>query len=386
MTQVRARARSARSATRPRPPRGADGRGAPRRAVAARLPDGRRLGRRGGQDARAAGDEGNHRSDRASSARDRGDLRGSRGGRVVSFAKGGDWLDLKAPAYAHATIPGEKAEKISVGGVTNLMLALAEIESSEQAGLISPDDTAAGRLALRARASLRATILEMEGFDLPDDVRAALKALSAEPPAPTGVEPLPERVPEDVEEQARELILRGVAPPAHWRPFVRTLDFRRSSIVRDFHIGRTALEDFVRSEAEFADAAPLAGLTALTTLDLSDTRVDNAAPLARLTGLRSLHLSGTLIADTAPFARLTELELLDLSRTRIRSLKTSARTDDRASRLLRGDFNDDFHDDFSHPPARGNINPFASMTGLMHLKSLKHPDRRRRAVGRAHRP
>ena len=69
-------------------------------------------------------------------------------------------------------------------------------------------------------------------------------------------------VPDDVEEQARAMILAGQAPPAAWRPFIRRLSFN--------------------GEITLRDVAPLAGLIALQTLDLTGTRVSDVSALDRL--------------------------------------------------------------------------------------------------------
>jgi hypothetical protein len=129
---------------------------------------------------------------------------------------------------------------------------------------------------------------------------------------------LARRIPEYVEKEARALILKGVAPPAHWRGHIRELDFFRTGLADAAPLaGLTALALLELSRTQIADAAPFASLTALRSLHLSDTQIADAAPLAGLTALTSLNLRGTQITDAAPLAGLVALRSLSLAGTKI---------------------------------------------------------------------
>ncbi|WP_321334328.1 leucine-rich repeat domain-containing protein [Breoghania sp.] len=108
-----------------------------------------------------------------------------------------------------------------------------------------------------------------------------------------------EEIPEDVEDQAREMILAGQAPPEAWVPHIRELDF---------------------TDEDLVDLSPLAGLIALHTLDLTNTPVTDLTSLAGLTALQSLSLFATQVSDLAPLAGLTGLQWLDLYATQVTDL------------------------------------------------------------------
>jgi Leucine-rich repeat (LRR) protein len=245
------------------------------------------------------------------SARNEGAIANPEADALFALVRAGD---ARSPPSAGPPDLAEKAARLSAGGVTNLMLSLAEIEAAERAGLLAPEDAEGRRLALRAAAIRRAAQLGMEDFDLTEDVRAALQALAAGPPAPKTVA----AVPLDVEHEAHNLILRGVAPPVHWRPHILELNFAGTNLADTEPLaGLTALADLSLWRTQIADATPLAGLTALKSLNLSLTQVADAAPLAGLTELTALHLASTKIANAAPLAGLSALMTLDLSATKI---------------------------------------------------------------------
>ena len=89
----------------------------------------------------------------------------------------------------------------------------------------------------------------------------------------------PPSLPDDYIEQAVEMILRGEAPPAHWRPYIFALNFY---------------------DRNLDDLTPLAQLTALKNLSLRRTEVSDLTPLAYLTALESLDLNGTQVSDFYP--------------------------------------------------------------------------------------
>src|ERR1700722_18095696 len=116
-----------------------------------------------------------------------------------------------------------------------------------------------------------------------------------DPPAGEPVAPPP-----DFNDQVRDIILDGKAPPQAWRPFIKTIAFDKRWPV-------PSLE-------------PLAGLTSLEALFFEDGRywrqyeATTLAPLASLRGLRKLVLAELPISDVAPLAGLTNLMRLDLLR------------------------------------------------------------------------
>ncbi len=100
-------------------------------------------------------------------------------------------------------------------------------------------------------------------------------------------------------EAAREMILQGRAPLAHWRPWIFDLDF---------------------SGKDLSDLAPLAGLASLQTLNLWNTQVSDLSPLAGLASLQSLNLINNQVSDLSPLAGLASLQSLDLRDTQVSDL------------------------------------------------------------------
>jgi internalin A len=210
---------------------------------------------------------------------------------------------------------GRKAARRLVGGAGNLALSLAVTEAELQADGLDLSKTDVRALAASTRATLIKAGVDIDRLPLPEDVRAALRTLTAEAIA----QPVRSAtLPDDVEARARELILKGIAPPASWRPCIRKLDFDQSDLTDATPLaGLTALTELTLWGTQIADATPLAGLTALTELDISYTQIADATPLAGLTALTELNLSVTKIADATPLAALTGLTELALSRTQI---------------------------------------------------------------------
>jgi Leucine-rich repeat (LRR) protein len=148
---------------------------------------------------------------------------------------------------------------------------------------------------------------------LPEDLRQAFLELMAESHRLAAADPtdlpglMPELselpIPEDVEAQARDLILAGHAVPPHWVPAIRALNF-----------GRTNL----------ADATLLATLGNLQELSLNNTPVTDIAPLAALGNLQALYLNNTPVTDIAPLAALGKLRELDIQGTRVRDVSPLA--------------------------------------------------------------
>ena len=202
---------------------------------------------------------------------------------------------------------GRKAGDRAVGGARNLMLAAAMLVA---AASLEPAPMGAGSRPLvtrRAGRTLAEGRTEIEALvaTLPDDLRNALRALVEEGRqldelfslrAPSPVHP---SVPEDVEAQARAMILEGHAPPSVWRPFIHSLD-----------LSFTMLKSL----------APLSGLNALRYLDLWSTKVSDLAPLTQLTNLQHLDLTGTQVSDLTSLSESTDLRHLDLRRTQVTNL------------------------------------------------------------------
>jgi hypothetical protein len=216
-----------------------------------------------------------------------------------------------------------KAGNRSVAGTWNLILALGTFLS----GAVASDFATRSPLVQRAGATLAATETAVEAFAATrsPDLRQALLALTREggqvdAPTPTAlpvkVDPL---VPEDVQEQARRMILAGHAPPEAWRPFILHLNFIGETALTDMVplAGLTALQNLLLTRTQVSDVAPLAGLTALQNLLLTRTQVSDVAPLAGLTAMLSLYLTGTQVSDVAPLAGLTALQNLLLANTQV---------------------------------------------------------------------
>ena len=123
--------------------------------------------------------------------------------------------------------------------------------------------------------------------------------------APAIVAPAEPPVPENVEEQARDMILAGRRPPIAWRPFIRSLNFRKTELASLEPLSDlTTLTDLVLWKTKIRDISILAGLTGLQSLDMTATQLADVTPLARLTGLQALFLSGTRVADVVPLTGL----------------------------------------------------------------------------------
>jgi Leucine-rich repeat (LRR) protein len=194
--------------------------------------------------------------------------------------------------------------------------------------------------AVRTRVAATVSGLRRVAQTVARRQRAAAAPISATPgpPAP---------VPEDVEAQARDMILAGQAPPAHWRPAIRHLSFNDTALnsllglehLTSLHylgLARTQIVDLGPLSGPIGlkfldldhtptrDVTALASLTLLETLRLWGTQVSDLAPLARLTSLQSLDLDGTQVSDLAPLARLISLQRLDLSGTQVSDLSALA--------------------------------------------------------------
>ncbi len=145
------------------------------------------------------------------------------------------------------------------------------------------------------------------------------------PGAPGRIREDNEDIPEDVEDQAREMILRGQTPPEAWVPHIRELDFETNDLI-DLTLlsGLTVLQWLDLSHTPVTDLTPLTGLTALRWLRFSWTKVTDLAPVAGLTALQSLDLFGTQVRDLSPLAGLAGLQSLDLFGTQVRDLSPLA--------------------------------------------------------------
>ncbi len=236
-------------------------------------------------------------------------------------------------ARADAAGPGFLGETAGAGAVASLTNLAVAVAGAALGGGVSP------LLAERAWATLAAAPAEVAALaeSRPDDLKHALlfaleeaarageiEAGEGLPEEENGAAPeaaRPEAIPEDVEAQARAMILEGHPPPVAWRPFIRKLEFKDSGI-EDLQplAGLTALSSLDLSRTGITNLAPLAGLTALSSLRLNGTAVADLAPFAGLTTLSELFLSGTDVADLDPLAGLTALSWLDLSGTNITDL------------------------------------------------------------------
>jgi hypothetical protein len=118
-------------------------------------------------------------------------------------------------------------------------------------------------------------------------------------------------------DEAKRMILAGIAPPAAWVPSILNLDLSGTDL-RDLSplVGLAALRALSCSETQVIDLAPLAGLTALEVLGCSGTRVSDISPLAGLTSLARLDLRRTEVWDFSPLDHLTNLKILGKRRRR----------------------------------------------------------------------
>ena len=125
-------------------------------------------------------------------------------------------------------------------------------------------------------------------------------------------------IPDDVEAQARALILEGRAPPNLLRPHIRGLGFPSGSQVDlDLLSALTALEFLDLSGTQVSDVSALSALTALESLNLYGTQVSDVSALSALTALESLYLDGTQVSDVSALSALTHLKSLSLNRTQV---------------------------------------------------------------------
>ena len=125
-----------------------------------------------------------------------------------------------------------KAVTLAVGTVNNLIVTAARHVAAARAGVASADAEAGERTA-RLTAALVAAAPQVRALSglMATDLRHGLDALMEQASRKVdaaaggdGAEP-DVRMPDDVEAAAVELILRGEAPPARWRPFIRKLAF-----------------------------------------------------------------------------------------------------------------------------------------------------------------
>jgi Leucine-rich repeat (LRR) protein len=247
---------------------------------------------------------------------------------------------------AHPTdFQGQKAGNRAAGHVRNLLIYSGGLLATLLAGAVSSDLAPGSALAHRIARSFNAAEAQIEVFvaTMPGDLAQALRGLANAgrdldglAPVRRTAEPGDPEPPDDVEAQAREMILRGLAPPSGWRPFIRTLSFMRTAL-NSLHplAGLTALQSLDLDGTQVSDVAPLAGLTALQTLDLRDTQVSDVAPLAGLTALKSLYLNRTPVSDVAPLASLTALLRLQLSDGPVRGIALLDHLSD--LEIIRGD-------------------------------------------------
>jgi hypothetical protein len=272
-------------------------------------------------------------------------------------------MELLAATADTDDYQGRKAGNRTVGGARNLILAAAMLVAA--ASLESTPSVGAGRSLVTRRAgrTLAEGEAEVEAFvaTLPDDLRNALRALvqegrqldnstsaiallSAEPP-----------VPEDVEAQARVMILRGHAPPSSWRPFIRSLDFQFATLEGLVPLARlTALQRLSLVYTAVSDLAPLTGLIGLQHLNLRATLVSDVVPLSGLTALKHLSLQGTRVSDLGPLSRLTNLQHLNLSVARVSDVTP-------LSRLTALQYLDLVDTQVS------DVSPLSGLTALQHL-------------------
>ncbi|MBS7538771.1 leucine-rich repeat domain-containing protein [Ancylobacter lacus] len=234
---------------------------------------------------------------------------------------------------------GEKAGARAVASLTNLAVAGA---GAVLGGGVSP------LLAERARATLATAPAEVAALaeSRPDDLKHALlfaveeaarageieagagsqeeergAAAPESEPAPEVEAALPESIPEDVEAQARAMILEGYAPPVAWRPFIKGLNFQGTELESlEPLAGLDALSWLTLSQTAVTDLTPLAGLTAISLIDLPDTNVTDLSPLAGMTALSWLDLCRTKVTDLTPLAGMTALSHLDLLSTKVTDL------------------------------------------------------------------
>ncbi len=128
-------------------------------------------------------------------------------------------------------------------------------------------------------------------------------------------------IPEDVEEQAKAMILRGEVPPAEWIPSIRHLSFFGEQTLTNVEPlrGLVNLTTLLLDYTPISSAEPLKGLVNLTTLRLDYTQISSAEPLKGLVNLRTLGLGNTQISSAEPLEGLVNLTTLWLHYTQISS-------------------------------------------------------------------
>lgn len=150
-------------------------------------------------------------------------------------------------------------------------------------------------------------------------------------------------LPEEVEDQARDMILRGEAPPVAWRPFIRRLNFASTRLdslepldelawLHSLYLDSTQIRDLSAlsdltglrtlglKSTPVSDLSELEGMTGLRRLFLDNTQVSNLSKLDGLIRLQRLGLANTRVSDLTPLRRMTALQRLYLSNTRVRDL------------------------------------------------------------------
>ena len=223
-------------------------------------------------------------------------IRIARAQRTISDRDAAEIENLAGTAEA-GEFQGGKAGTRAVGHATNLLLAEAEVAAAARAETGVTGARTLSPVAERALATLAAAQAEITRISAawPEALRFALRSLvqpaqlGEDIVAPPAILPA---IPDDVERQARDLILAGQALPPAWQAYIQALDF--------FFTPLNSLD-------------LLAGLTALQSLDLRNTQVSDLSPLAGLTTLQRLDLRGTLVTDLSPLADLKATILHDLS-------------------------------------------------------------------------
>jgi hypothetical protein len=141
-------------------------------------------------------------------------------------------MELLAEAEDATDFLGQKAGNRAVGGVQNLIVAVAGTVGMFLSGAVASDFATRSLLVQRAGDLLAAAETQVEKFaaTLPADLRHALLGIVKEgklvADGPSAIIPPTPRqdVPDDVEEQAKAMILDGRAPPDSWRAIVRGRD------------------------------------------------------------------------------------------------------------------------------------------------------------------
>jgi Leucine-rich repeat (LRR) protein len=238
-------------------------------------------------------------------------------------------MELLAEAEDAAGFLGQKAGNRAAGGVLNLILAVAGTVGMFLSGAVASDFATRSLLVQRAGALLAAAETQVEKFaaTLPAYLRHALLGIVKEgklvADGSSAIIPSTPRqdVPDDVEEQAKAMILDGRAPPDAWRPFIRRLDFAGTSLHRlDLLSDLAALQNLNLRGTKVSDVSPLAALTALQSLNLRGARVRDVSPLSGLTALQSLDLTGAQVSDVSPLSGLTALQSLNLRGAQMRDV------------------------------------------------------------------